>query len=149
MNSELSTWKQSSNLLPPLEGHLTNPLLSTPFSFLPCVADHIVTAVIFKLSIEGEGNVIVPRVSLKVHSTPGGAGNQTVHHPREALHRPSTCRPWLLFLCFCGLICKILVSLPGTEPLHSAVQAWNPDHWASGKLPEPFAFSPKGARLPS
>ena len=59
-NSELSTWKQSSNLLPPLEGHLTNLLLSTPFSFLPCVADHIVTAVIFKLSAEVEGNVIVP-----------------------------------------------------------------------------------------
>lgn len=54
-NSKLSTWKQSSNLLPPLEGHLTNLLLSTPFSFLPCVADHI--PVTFKLRVEVEDNV--------------------------------------------------------------------------------------------
>ena len=58
----------------PLERNLPHPLLSPPFSFLPCVADHI--PVTFKLRVEVEDNVIV--AGLKVHSKPKMVGNQTV-----------------------------------------------------------------------
>ena len=39
----------------PLERNLPDPHLSPPFSFLPCVADHI--PVTFKLRVEVEDNV--------------------------------------------------------------------------------------------
>ena len=36
--------------------------------------------------------------------------------------------------------CRILVPRPGTEPLHPAVEAWNPNYWTIREVPLLFHY---------